>query len=72
VARNERAQWARLDIDGVALLADLAAGLSLARVVDFHGAQLRCFGAAAASNVPLQVGAFTGRVTRGASCNCSV
>ncbi|MFI4894785.1 MAG: cyclase family protein [Steroidobacterales bacterium] len=72
MARNERAQWARLDIDGVALLADLAAGLSLARVVDFHGPQLRCFGASAASSVPLEVGDFTGRVHRGASCNCSV
>jgi len=72
MARSERTQWARLDIDGVALLADLAAGLSLARVVDFHGAQLRCFGAAAAASVPLEVGGFNGRVTRGASCNSSV
>ena len=34
--------------------------------------QLRCFGASAASSVPLEVGDFTGRVNRGASCNCSV
>jgi kynurenine formamidase len=72
MARSERTQWARLDIDGVALLADLAAGLSLARVVDFHGPQLRCFGAAPATSVPLEVGGFSGRVTRGASCNSSV
>ncbi len=72
MARSERTQWARLDIDGVALLADLAAGLSLARVLDFHGPQLRCFGAAAAASVPLEVGAFNGRVIHGASCNCSV
>ena len=72
MARSERTQWARLDIDGVALLADLAAGLSLARLVDFHGPQLRCFGAAAAASVPLEVGGFNGRVTRGASCNASV
>jgi arylformamidase len=71
MARNERAQWARLDIDGIALLADLAAGASLARVLDFQGPQLRCFGAPAASSVALEVGDFNGRVVRGASCNCS-
>ena len=71
MARNERAQWARLDIDGIALLADLAAGASCARVLDFQGPQLCCFGAPAASSVPLEVGDFTGRVVRGASCNCS-
>jgi len=71
MARNERAQWARLDIDGVALLADLAAGRSLARVTQFEGTRLRCFGAPAATSVPLQVGEFNGRVIRGASCNCS-
>jgi arylformamidase len=71
MARNERAQWARLDIDGVALLADLAAGASLARVLDFQPPELRCFGAPPASSVPLEVGDFNGRVVRGASCNCS-
>jgi arylformamidase len=71
MARNERAQWARLDIDGIALLADLAAGASCARVLDFQAPQLRCFGAPAATSVPLEVGDFTGRVVRGASCNCS-
>jgi kynurenine formamidase len=72
MARNERAQWARLDIEGVGLLADLAAGQSLARVLDFHGPQLRCFGAPVASSVPLELPGFSGRVVRGASCNCSV
>ena len=72
MARNERAQWAQLHIDGVALLADLAAGASLARVLDFVGPQLRCFGAAPASSKPLAVGEFSGRVDRGASCNASV
>jgi kynurenine formamidase len=72
MARNERAQWARLDVDGVTLLADLAAGASLARPLEFHGPQLRCFGAAAAASVPLVVGAFGGRVAQGASCNASV
>jgi len=72
MARSERAQWARLDIDGIALLADLAAGISLARVLEFQGPQLQCFGAAAAHSQPLVVGEFSGRVDQGASCNCSV
>jgi hypothetical protein len=72
MARNERPQWARLDIDGIGLLADLAAGASLGRVLDFRGAQLRCFGAPAAISKTLQTADFTGRVDRGGSCNCSV
>jgi hypothetical protein len=72
MARNERAQWAQLHIDGVALLADLAAGASLARLLDFAGPQLRCFGAPAARSKPLEIGEFNGRVDQGASCNCSV
>jgi arylformamidase len=72
MARNERAQWAQLHIDGVTLLADLAAGASLARLLEFVGPQLRCFGAAAASSKPLVIGEFTGRVDDGASCNCSI
>lgn len=72
MARHERAQWARLDLDGVALLTDLAAGVSLARPVRFEGAQLQCFGAPAASSVPLVHGHFRGRVAQDASCNCSV
>jgi arylformamidase len=72
MARNERAQWAQLHIDGVTLLADLAAGASLARVLEFAGPQLRCFGAAPASSTPLVVGDFSGRVEHGASCNASV
>jgi arylformamidase len=72
MARSERAQWAQLHIDGVTLLADLAAGASLARLLEFVGPQLRCFGAAAASNKPLVIGDFTGRVDAGADCNCSV
>ena len=43
MARNERAQWAQLHIDGVMLLADLAAGASLARLLEFAGPQLRAF-----------------------------
>ncbi len=70
--RSERAQWARLDLEGVTLLADLAAGMSLARVLEFHGPQLQCFGAPAARSEPLVIGAFNGRVAQGASCNASV
>ncbi|HEX2791233.1 MAG TPA: hypothetical protein VHN17_12445, partial [Steroidobacteraceae bacterium] len=72
MTRNERAQWAQLHIDGVTLLADLAAGASLARVLEFVGPQLRCFGAAAASSKPLVIGDFSGRVDHGAGCNASV
>jgi hypothetical protein len=72
MARNDRAQWARLDVDGVTLLADLAAGASLARPLEFHGPQLRCFGAAAAQLAPLVIGSFNGRVAQGASCNASI
>jgi arylformamidase len=72
MARNERPQWARLDIDGVGLLADLAAGVSLGRVLGFTGAQLRCFDAPVAISRPLQTADFTGRVDRGGSCNCNV
>lgn len=72
MAHNERAQWAQLHIDGVTLLADLAAGASLARLLEFVGPRLHCFGAAPASSTPLEIGSFSGRVDRGASCNCSV
>jgi arylformamidase len=72
MARNERPQWARLDIDGIALLADLAAGANLGRVLGFLGPQLRCFNAPAATSRALQTADFTGRVDRGGSCNAHV
>ncbi|HTT06169.1 MAG TPA: cyclase family protein [Steroidobacteraceae bacterium] len=72
MARNDRAQWARLDLDGVAVLADLAAGISLARSLRFEGPQLRCFGAPAATSTPLRLGALSARVSEGASCNASL
>jgi len=72
MARHERAQWARLELDGVALLTDLAAGVSLARAVQFQEPQLHCFGASAASSRPWEHGDFSGRVAQGASCNCSI
>jgi Putative cyclase len=71
MARHERTQWASLDLDGVRLLADLSAGISLARPVQFEGTQLRCFGAPPARSVPLASASFSGRVERGAGCNCS-
>ena len=40
--------------------------------LDFFGPQPRHFGAPPASARPLQLGDFTGAVTRGASCNCEV
>jgi arylformamidase len=72
MARNDRAQWARLDLDGVAVLADLAAGVSLARPLHFEGPQLRCFGAPAATSEPLRLAARNARVSDGASCNASL
>ncbi len=67
--RNDRAQWARVDIDGVSLLTDLAAGVDLARTIDFSAQDLQCFGAPASSSEPLVVGDFKGAVAQGASCN---
>jgi arylformamidase len=72
MARNDRAQWARLDIDGVAVLADLAAGVSLARPLHFEEPQLCCFGAPAATSEPLRLGHQSARVSTGASCNASL
>jgi kynurenine formamidase len=72
MARNDRAQWARLDLDGVAVLADLAAGISLARPLHFEGPQLRCFGAPAATSAPLRLRDLSARVSEGASCNASL
>ncbi|HEX4050019.1 MAG TPA: cyclase family protein [Steroidobacteraceae bacterium] len=72
MARNDRAQWARLDVDGVAVLADLAAGVSLARPLHFEEPQLRCFGAPAATSQPLRLGHLSARVSEGASCNASL
>lgn len=72
MARSDRAQWARLDVDGVAVLADLAAGVSLARPLQFEGPQLCCFGAPAATSQPLRLADRGARVRDGASCNASL
>src|SRR3974390_1819319 len=70
--RSDRSQWARIDFDGVPLLADLAAGVSLGRAIEFDGPGLRCFGAASASSVALPLGERAARVATGSPCNCSV
>ena len=72
MARSDRSQWARLDVDGVDVLADLAAGVHLARPLRFQEPQLCCFGADAPSSSALRFGHFNGRVSDGASCNASV
>jgi hypothetical protein len=72
MARNDRAQWARLDLDGVAVLADLAAGTSLARPMQFEPPQRGYFGAPAATSEPLRLGDRDARVRAGASCNASL
>ncbi len=46
------------------------AATSLARELDFGGAQPTFFGAPRASSAPLVVGDFTGDIRHGASCNC--
>ncbi|HWG77188.1 MAG TPA: cyclase family protein [Steroidobacteraceae bacterium] len=72
MARNDRAQWARLDVDGVAVLADLAAGINLARPVQFETPQWGYFGAPAAKSEPLRLADRDARVRAGASCNASL
>lgn len=52
--------------------ADAAAPVDLAIHLEFPGPQPRFFAATPATAVPLHTGAFTGRVGRGASCNCDV
>lgn len=51
-------------------VAPMASDIALPLAFDATGPQ--AFGAPAAASVPLSVGAFTGRVTTGASCNASV
>ena len=51
---------------------DLSQPLSLARELDFQAAQPRHFDAPAATAQPYSVPGFSGSVSSGASCNCSV
>jgi arylformamidase len=63
---------ARIALGGRELGTDLSRPVSLARQLDFEGAQPQHFGAPAASARPFEVGDFKGAVARGASCNCEV
>ncbi len=54
------------------VVVDLSRPVSLARELDFQGAQPRHFGAPAATSRPYQVPGFSGSVAAGASCNCEV
>jgi len=64
-------QRASLDIAGTALNFDAASPQSLALVLDFDGAGPHWFDGPAPSSVALRSGAFSGRVSQGASCNAS-
>ncbi|HUL17703.1 MAG TPA: hypothetical protein VLV29_00430, partial [Steroidobacteraceae bacterium] len=63
---------ARIVLGGREVRVDLSQPVDLAVPLDFFGAQPRHFGAPGASARPLEVGGFTGAVTKGASCNCEV
>jgi kynurenine formamidase len=52
--------------------ANLAASIDLAIRLQFPGPQPRFFANDAASATPLRAGSFTGTVTSGSSCNCSL
>ncbi len=54
------------------VVVDLSRPVSLARELDFQGAQPRHFGAPAATSRPYQAPGFSGSVAAGASCNCEV
>jgi kynurenine formamidase len=60
-----------LDIDGSTFCVDLHVFHDLAIAQDFDGAQPRWFDAPPAHSTALSAGGFSGRVARGASCNCS-
>lgn len=62
---------AELLIGGQKIRAALDRGVSLAIPVEFGGAGPRHFGAPPPKSVPYTVGAFSGSVATGASCNCS-
>jgi len=63
---------ARISLGGREVRVDLSQPVDLAVPLDFAGPQPRHFGAPRASAQPLELGAFSGAVTRGASCNCEV
>ena len=61
---------ARLQMDGREVGVDLTRPFDLSVELDFHGAQVRHFGAPRAASQPFSVPGFPGSVARGASCNC--
>jgi arylformamidase len=63
---------ATVEIGGRPVRVDLSSPLSLALELDFAGAQPQHFGAPPATTRPYAVEGFSGSVTTGASCNCSV
>ncbi len=63
---------ARISLGGREVRVDLSQPVDLAIPLDFSGPQPRHFGAPPATAQPLEVGAFSGAVARGASCNCEV
>lgn len=68
---SEPSQSACIEIAGARWSVDLARPHRLAIPLHPGAAQPRCFGAPPAQSLPLQSGAFSGSVSRGASCNCS-
>ena len=71
MANTRSSQPVTLDIDGSMFHADLHVYHDLAIAQDFDGAQPRWFDAPPAHSAALSSGGFSGRVARGASCNCS-
>ena len=61
-----------VEIGGRPVRVDLSAPFSLALELDFAGGQPQHFGAPPATTRPYAVAGFSGSVTTGASCNCSV
>jgi len=71
MANARSSQPVALSIDGSMFRADLHVFHDLAMAQDFDGAQPRWFDAPPARSAALSAGGFSGRVERGASCNCS-
>jgi len=63
---------AELQFGGQKLRVAMERGVSLAIPVEFGAPGPRHFGAPAPTAIPYSVGAFSGSVATGASCNCSV
>lgn len=61
---------ARLQLPGHEVRVDFSRPFDLSVELDFHGPQVRHFGAPRASSQPFSVPGFPGSVAHGASCNC--